>query len=283
MSKNITEWFDLLEAEKQNMPELAQLQPSIDSSQQLLSELSSTSKVAEHRLWMWLTAVAAWLLETLFDRHKKEVESIIDRRQFGTIPWFREISLAYQHGDTLVWINNRYLYASDVAASRIIKYAAADNSVQSVLLKVAKQVSGSPAKLSAIELAAFEAYIKLVQPPGVSVQVYSTDADLMQIELDVYYDALLMSSDGTLITDNTKPVEIALQGYLNNIEFNGRLDLVSLVDSLQAAPGVMKPYVVLCNAKSASASVWTPVSRQYISAAGYLAIDLLTINYIAYV
>jgi len=282
MAKTIKEWFDIIDAEKQLMNELQNLQPQIDNAQTLLDDLSSPSKVSEHRLWIWLTAVAAWLMEVLFDRHKSEVNAIIDIRQFGTLPWYREQCLAYQHGDSLVWINNRFSYATDNPDARIIGYAAAVNGNSAVIIKVAKDSNG-PVKLTNSELVSFTSYINQIQPPGVGIIIYSLDADLLKIEIDVYYDALVLYGNGEKISDSSYPVLLAIDNYLSGNEFAGKFDLVSLIDAIQLADGVRKPYIVSCEAKESTGVVWQAITRAYEPVAGYMSLNTLTINYIPYV
>ena len=53
MARTIGEIYDLLVAEKNNQPTLAALQPAIDDEQTLLSDLTSASKVAIWRLWLY--------------------------------------------------------------------------------------------------------------------------------------------------------------------------------------------------------------------------------------
>lgn len=282
MAQTVKEWYDSIAQEKASMSELAALEPSIDNSNTLLSDLG-TSRVDDHRLWMWVMAVLAWMLEVLFDKHKAETESIIEQSRFGTLPWYKETGLMYQHGDSLVWINNQFTYSQEKDEAKLVNYVAPSTLMDTVVLKVAKQNNNRPEPLSASELNSYKAYWSKMQPPGQNLQIVSNPADLIRIELNIYYDALLLLSDGTSILTGLKPVETAINDYLNSIEFSGVFDMNEMIDKLQSAEGVKKPYPVLVEFKPEGSSTWTSITTFAESSAGYFTLDQLTINYISYV
>jgi hypothetical protein len=279
-TKSIKEWFDYIETERQTMTELSALQPAIDNSNTLLSDLSK-SKVADHRIWIWISAVLAWTLDALFETHKQEVEQIIIESRFGTLPWYKEMTLRFQHGDSLIWINNQFSYSQLVESMKIVKYASASALLETVLIKAAKQVNNEPVPLTPVELDSLKAYWSKMQPPGQNVQIVSSDADKLGIDMTIYYDAQKLTSSGEGILSGLKPVEIAIQQYLNGIEFSGIFDVNELIDMVQTADGVKRPYINLIEYKPQGSAVWIPITRFAEPSAGYFAIDTVTINYIA--
>ena len=70
MARTIQQIYDAIITEKQNMTALNALQPSVDNAQTLLSDASSSSKVAAWRLLFWVVAAAIYLHEVIFDKHK---------------------------------------------------------------------------------------------------------------------------------------------------------------------------------------------------------------------
>ena len=76
LARTILEIYDSIIAEKQNMASLNALQPSIDSSQDLLNDLTSSSKVAVWRLWAFITAVAINVFEVFHYQHVAWIENI---------------------------------------------------------------------------------------------------------------------------------------------------------------------------------------------------------------
>ena len=50
---------------------------AIASDQALSTQLTSTSKVAVFRLFTYIIASSIWLLESIFDNHKKEIDTAL--------------------------------------------------------------------------------------------------------------------------------------------------------------------------------------------------------------
>lgn len=281
MAKSIQEWYDIIDAEKRSQNSLNGLQPSIDSSNTLLGDLT-TSKVADHRLWMFISSVFAWMIDTLFDRHKAEIEQILSASAFGTLPWYRSAALEYQHGNILVYTNNRFQYQEPNLESKIIKYVSSASTFHSVTLKVATKTGGRPTPLTVDQLEAFRAYFRRVQPPGENVVIISIPSDHVVINLDIYYDPLLMGQDGLNILSGLNPVETAVNEYLNGVEFDGVFDLNELTTRLlsQKLNGIIKPYITSCMSRPDGSSIYTPIFNYATAASGSFALETLTVNYI---
>lgn len=273
MAHSPTYWYDLMVAEKESQADLQDMQPLIDNSQQLLSDVSTSSKVGRWRLTIWVVAVAASAMEVVFDLFKSQLEVISLRSRFGTLPWYAYKSLAYQHGDSLVWQNDNYEYASINTANQIVKRVAAQEAGPTVTLKVAKLSGTDPVKLDPAELAGFEAYIAQIKPAGIVVNVISDDPDSLKLYLKVKYDPLVLDSSGGLLSaPSTKPVEDAVNSYISNLPFNGVFELCDLIDTIQDAEGVKSAYVTSAAAKYA-AFPYSGFAERYIPNAGYLEID----------
>ena len=77
-----------------------------------------------------------------------------------------------------------------------------------------------------------EKLIKMVEDTAVMIDTVLsnlTEADLLKVAYTIYYDPLVMNSDGELIADDTiKPVELAINNYIQNLPFNGILNLNKL-------------------------------------------------------
>lgn len=234
------EIYDAMIIEKQANINLNVLQPNIDDAQTLLTDLGTNSQVAEWRLWVWLVAMATSTLESLWAVFKTEIESI-SNIHYGTIPWYRVVSLEYQHGDSLVFVDNMFQYSPIDLTNRIIQKAAAEQIPGTVIVKVAK-AGGIP--LTTIENTAFSAYIDSISPPGINTTIISQIPDEMKIAADVYYDPLVLAADGSLLSDaSVFPVEDAITNYIDNIDFNGELIITNLQDAMQLAEGVDNPVI----------------------------------------
>ena len=226
---------------------------------------------------MWIMAVLSWVVEGSFYKHKDEVNKLIKAAQFGTLPWYNEQLLKFQYGSKLEWNNNSFEYKTIDKLEQIIKYSAATLTGRLVILKAATQDKGTPpkpTKLNDKEFPALDAYIKQIQPPGVSITLLSLDADVLRLTIEVMYDPQILTSKGILISDeNRSPVLEQINAYLNSTEFSGTFDEVSFIDYLQKATGVVKPYLISAKGKAADVTNFTTITRKYEPIAGYMIID----------
>jgi len=276
--------YDEMIAEKNTFSYLNELQPNVDSYQTFLQSLTSKSKVAVWRLIIYLTALAIWTHEKLLDVQTKEIEQRAADSIPGVVRWYRDISLLWQDGDSLVWDGKKYVYSPININNRLVAYAAAFESNNQVIVKVAKDSSGVPAALSANEKARFEAYLNLVKYAGTDTYVISQAADSVNITCEVFYDPLVLDSTGLLIEDGTTlPIEESFNQYvydLGTVNFNGKFRVIDLVDALQRASGFKNVTFSAINVTSPSAyDVLAATGNQYQSIAGHMTIGTLTITY----
>jgi hypothetical protein len=276
MARTINEIYDSIIAEKENQTVLDGLVPKPDDAQTFLDDLSSASKVAIWRLFFWTCAVAIWAHENIFDLHKEEVETIASEAVTGTLRWYRAKSLDFQNGDTLVWNNEllKFEYPDGSTGEKIVSNAAAIESGNQVRIKVAKDDgSGGLEPLSASEQTSFTTYINRIKFAGTNVAIVNNVADFLKIELVVYYDPLILDSNGVLISDGTTtPVLDAVNSYIQNLPFNGVFNRTAFVDALQAAQGVTDPVLTTSEAKP-SGGIYADTGDNYTADAGYLQYD----------
>jgi len=257
---------------------IAQIQAAIvaqvQSDPTLGPSLTSTSVVAIWNLWTYVVAVCQWTLEHLFDTHKDEVWGIIATQKPHSLQWYVTMAKAFQYGVALPADSDTYAVIPPADPTiLIVSNAAAVELVNLVRIKAAKMVSGSLAPLSVMELTAFTAYMARIKDAGVRLQCTSGTADTFQPAMIIYYDPLVLKSDGSRIDSTaTTPVKDAVNTFLDTLPFNGIFILNSFIAAMQAVPGV-----VIADIQSVQAfygSV-TPVAIdvQYTPDAGYMALD----------
>lgn len=66
-----------------------------------LGVLNSTSQTSIYRLWSYITAIAIYLLEVLFDAHKKDMFYQISQNKVHSGKWYQNISLLFQYDENL--------------------------------------------------------------------------------------------------------------------------------------------------------------------------------------
>lgn len=256
-----------------------------------LASLNSTSKTAIWRLWTYITAVAIWTLENLFDLHKKEVNHLLLTKKPHNLIWYKAKAEAFQYGRDLKPGSDRYDNTGvdhlKVEKSRIVKHVAIVENQKTgwVRIKAAKEVNGELQKLSREnpdELGALNRYIQQIKDAGVKVLVDSLPPDRLRLHIDIYYDAMVLDANGGRLDGSSiKPVENTVHAYLRSLPFNGAFVIATLTDRLQETPGVVIPQIRHVAASYGTRNeVCIPV--RYIPDAGYLRIDAddLKITYI---
>lgn len=261
------------------------------------------SAVSIETIFIYLVAIVANAIEVLFDEHKANITRIVETERFGLPGWYRKMALQFRFGAGLD--ENYYdpdgafadtdiypaQYQNDQDYPHIVKYAYAEETAEhlGVTIKIAKETDGVLSPLdngtddTDNEIAAFTAYMNRIKPAGIPVAVVNSQPDQLTLTLLVKYDPLLLNADGTLISSpSDKPVEIAIEQYLNSIDFNGRFVPMKLIDAVQVAEGVKIAEVTSATAQHAGYDP-QPIGIEYTPYAGYMKLTTLTINYEAYV
>lgn len=232
------------------------------------------SKVSFESIFFHFLATSIVSLEHLFDAHKEWIERRAAELKWGQLPWYAIKAKEFQHGYPLEWIDDEYKYATEVPTARIVKLASATASGTNIFLKVANiDASGNIQPLTSTELDSFTAYMRDVKPAGIQLNCVSRDPDLLMIHYRVYINPLVLSSDGSLITDPSKfPVEEAINEYIKLLDFNGEYSVTEQTDKIQQATGVLNPVFETVQAKFGTES-YSSFTDYYTPNAGYLTID----------
>ncbi len=254
-----------------------------------LDTLNSTSRTAVFRLLLYTVAVCTWVHENLWDLFRTETDDKLAKQTLGKAKWYQQMALAFQYGYNLPHdsdqYNNAELTEAEVTASKIVKYAAVTEIDGKLQIKVAKMVDDHPAQLSDAQKSAFTEYMNRIKFAGVKITVKSQAADSLKLNLSVWYNPLVIKSDGSYIDGSgASPVKDAINAYLNVLPFNGEFSEMSLVDYLQNVRGISKVKILLAQAKYGDFA-FESINEHYIPDAGYLQVDNadLTINYQEYV
>jgi hypothetical protein len=254
---------------------------AIASNEVLALQLTSTSKTAIFRLFTFIVASAIWLLEMLFDHHKKEVDDIITQKFPHRPSWYRNKALAFQYGFALIADTDKYdntgFTDDQVLASKIIKYAAITPSAGQILIKIATEAAGVLAPITPGQKASFEAYILEIADCGVKYLIVNHLPDILLLNLQIFRDPLVLDSNGMSILNGNYPAQDAINEYMKELPFNGELVLAHLIDKLQKAEGVVIPHLV--NAESQAIDINTnvynaaePINVKTIPVSGYFTV-----------
>lgn len=279
MAKSISDWYDIMIAEKNTFANLNVYQPNIDSSQTLLTDLKSTSKVARWRLMLWVVATCAFAVEVLLDVAILTMQAIAAKSRYGTLPWYAAVAKEFQYGDALTQVNLEYVYAVIDPTKQIVAVAAANEGSGKVNIKIARLNAGVLAPLTSPQLSAFTSYINLKKAAGSTVQVINNNPDELRLYLAVNFDPLVLSPTGELITSpGIYPVEDAVELYLSSLPFDGKFELIKLIDKVQEYcldKGVVSVYVTNATSRY-GANPFVAFTQSYYPNAGYMIIEAAT-------
>lgn len=243
---------------------------------------SHFSRVSVESLLFYIVACAMWVLENLFDRHKSDVENRIEEIMPHRPKWYRDKVLAFMKDKTLVIDTDYYdtesMTDEEIDAARVVKYAAAtENADASILtIKVAGDVGGKRQPLDPDTEGQLWAYLCEVKDAGVRVNLVNQTADTFNCEVDIYFDAMLLS-------ENVEAAcHTAITSYIENLPFNGEYTNMALVDRLQAIDGVriveMRGSDTMVNGESTP----TEINARYVPASGYFTAGNIKLNMYAY-
>ncbi|MCM1035525.1 MAG: hypothetical protein NC038_05455 [Paludibacter sp.] len=197
------------------------------------------SKVAIESLLLYIVSAAIWTLEKLMDTHRQEVEDYIATMKPHSLRWYTEKAKAFLYGLPLIEGTDQYnttgLTDEEITEKQIVHHAACSENNATLYMRVAKV---GPAPLSEEERTAFLAYLHEVKDAGVRIDVISQEGDYLRLALQVYYNPMLLNANGTALADGAQPVEEAIKQYIESLPFDGEFRTNSLVDAIQAVPGV---------------------------------------------
>ena len=236
----------------------------------------------------YVFAVAVWALEKLFDLHRADVDARIEQLEPHTLRWYVSKAKAYMQGRKLVtdcdYYDTEGMTEQDIAAAKVVKYAVATESNTVVYIKVAREVDGNPAALTAGQLEGLTSYMNEIKDAGVSVQLRNEPADQMQIALLIYYDPtlLIIDANGNGSQNGKDPVRETTKQVIENLPFNGMFRKSDLMAALQALPCVEVADIKSVKVKPRNSAEWQTVEGYDRPFSGYYSIDALTVDYQPY-
>lgn len=236
----------------------------------------------------YVFAVAVWALEKLFDLHRADVDARIEQLEPHTLRWYVSKAKAYMQGQKLVtdcdYYDTEGMPEQDIAAAKVVKYAVATESNTVVYIKVAREVDGNPAALTAGQLEGLTSYMNEIKDAGVSVQLRNEPADQMRIDLLIYYDPtlLIIDANGNGSQNGKDPVRETTKQVIENLPFNGMFRKSDLMAALQALPCVEVADIKSVKVKPRNGAEWQTVEGYDRPFSGYYSIDALAVDYQPY-
>lgn len=249
------------------------------------------SATSIERILFYDAAVTMFYNYQAFDRHVVDIDTKLKEEKAHSPNWYAMMSLLFQYGYDLAGDTDTYdnsnLTDEQITASCLVKFSAAVSSRSKSILyiKVATEANGVKQPLSANVFTAFKAYISQIQDAGVYIDFINDPADQMRIEMDIYYNPLVLDKDGKRLdgTSDT-PVQDAIRNYVHNLLFNGLYANAKLVDAVQAVAGVELPELKKASSRYGVYTQFREIDAKEVAHAGYYTIspDNLILKFIAY-
>lgn len=250
---------------------ILEIQEAIDTAKaanpDLVSKLTSTSNASIWRLIRNVVAAVIYSLEQIFDQHKAEVQAIANLSEYGLPEWYKQKALAFQYGDTLAIVNGVPVYPLIDSTKLIVKRVSVnDGPTGGLVIKLAKESSGELVALSNAELSSFKYYLNKIKFAGIYTAIISMAGDMIKGAVTVYHDGL--REDLALQND----LNSAVASFLGNIEFDGRFNMIRLIDALQVVDGVTDVKINNLLWKPFG-GIYTAIDRYVDPQSGYFKID----------
>jgi len=236
------------------------------------------SKVSVESILIYVFAFAINTVEQIFDTFKAYVTALIEAKTPHTAKWYRDKMLLFMKDQLLIADTDTYdislMTDSDIAAAKVIKYAAAvENSDSSMLtIKVAGELAGERVPFDSNVEAQISAYIHEIKDAGVRIGLVNQVGDSFSCEVDVYFNPLLVPND---VKDT---VNAAIVNYIENLTFNGEYSNMALVDAIQKVDGVEIVEFKWAKSADAGSSVLELINAKKVPVAGYFKAKDIIIN-----
>lgn len=276
--RSINTIFQSLLSEKENLTTLNALTSNSITDEDTLIQKLTDGQCPEWVLWLYNFAVASNVVEGLIDNSKNIISENISNLTVGTANWYITMAKQFQYGYelTLDPVTYQISYATTDVSSQIIASCTVKLIGNEIYLKV-RRIDNE--LLSTSELSAFESYINQIKPAGTHVFIENYEPDQITLEMDIYYYA---NYDKTTIQT---AVELAINTYLENIEYDSVILINKIIDALQNITGIYDIRVTNAEAIDSIGNSYT-FTYEYTTNAGWAIINPTyplsdTITYIA--
>ena len=251
-------------------PELDDFDTNTDPDEQAAYYDEHFSAVSVETCLIYIVATCAAALEHMMDWFKEDVDEIVANERYGHKGWYEKVAKNFQYDGQNDFGFDEATGTYDTEGPKIIRHASCEENGHGVKLKLAKEdLGGELSPLAPDEKTAFQAYINRMKPAGIPVRVISEPADTLNPKMTVWYDPIIYNEDTA-----KEEVKGTITQYLSDIDFNGEFVSQTMVDRLQAVPGLDVIEVSEVEAKHAGYG-YTHIDHEarYIPYSGYMRLE----------
>lgn len=204
------------------------------------------SIVSFESIFFDVVALIVWTIESLFDVHKTEVDTMIINQKVPNLYWYKNLALSFQYGFAFDPVVRKFIdgnsTADQILASKVIKYASVSRTKVGndilISMKIATEENDSITPVDDNVGLAFTEFIEKAQAAGDNIEVVNFLPDRLKNNFKICYDPLVLLPDGMRIRDGKYPVQDAVKEFLKNLPFNGELSVQKLEAAILNVEGV---------------------------------------------
>ena len=169
------------------------------------------------------------------------ISNVIATQRYGRGQYYINAALAYQQGDNLTidQVTFDSVYNPVITAHQIIKQVAfiAGSAQVGIKVAVADPTTGGLKALTGSDLAAFNSYMQNFAIPGIILNIYSDNGNLLSFTMQYnYYSGYDLGNLKTILAAQ-------LTAFQNSYQFNGQFFVTDLSQFLQQnVPGTRSVY-----------------------------------------
>lgn len=206
------------------------------NSPEIISNLNTERTTSVLGAIFYAVAFAIYIVETIFDQHKVEIDNIIKQRQPGTREWYAAKSLEYKGGVPYSVVDNQIVFEDEVADFTIarvsVREVADSDNLGFIRLKVAKEVDSVLEPLTGTEKALFTSYIEDVKFVGTPIEIVSVPPNKLRVDASVFYDPAYS------VDEIRQNINDALNNYMATLRFDAMVYNSEIFDTLYHTEGV---------------------------------------------
>lgn len=147
-----------------------------------------------------------------------DINSLIVNNRFGTTEWYKQLALSFQLGDNLTVIDGVAKYATIDETKQVVKKVNLFTDSDGLLRFYVWGANDTV--LDSATVALINNYMNQVKIIGTQVSVFSIASVSIFINADVHKNSLLIDNNGKRIGENTYPIPILINEYLQQIPAN---------------------------------------------------------------
>ena len=147
-----------------------------------------------------------------------DINSLIVNNRFGTTEWYKQLALSFQLGDNLTVIDGVAKYATIDETKQVVKKVNLFTDSDGLLRFYVWGANDTV--LDSATVALINNYMNQVKIIGTQLSVFSIASVSIFINADVHKNSLLIDNNGKRIGENTYPIPILINEYLQQIPAN---------------------------------------------------------------